>query len=60
METIEYLLDRPLIEIIIILIVCAVVGITAFGLIGYALSIINTLRKEADEFIKGRNISRKD
>lgn len=60
METIEYILDRPLIEIIIILIVCAVVGVTVFGLIGYALSIINTLRKEADEFIKGRNISRKD
>lgn len=60
METIKYLFDRPLIEIIVALIICAVVGATAFGLIGYALSIINTLRKEADDFIKGRNISRKD
>ena len=60
METINYLLERPLIEIIIILIICAVVGATAFGLIGYALTIINTLRQEADDFIKGRNISRKD
>lgn len=60
MEAINFLLDRPIIEIITIAIICLVTGATAFGLIGYGLSIINTLRKETDEFIKGRQVSGKD